>query len=219
MLPWWYFWTEHKHGGVRWTMCAKDICFTNKMLSLFFLNGKTLPIERGGGVEQPVMDAAARRLAAGDCMHIFPEGRVIPQGHLGPFKQGIGKLVCDAHAAAGDRDPIILPFYHSGMGRVMPYRSMLPRIGHTVHVVVGEPVDLSHVTCRCNQPGQDQQQVWRDIAAAMRDALQDLEPKVPPNPNQMASNPKLKEFVPQIHKSPSSEPAPSASAGSSASAA
>jgi monolysocardiolipin acyltransferase len=69
----------------------------------FFVNGKTLPVVRGAGVEQPVMAAAAWRLAAGDWVHIFPEGRVIPQGTLGPFRQGIGKLVCDAHAANGGR--------------------------------------------------------------------------------------------------------------------
>jgi hypothetical protein len=32
---------------------------------------------------------------------------------------------------------------------------------------------------------EDQQQVWRDIAAAMQDAVQQLEPQVPPNPNQV----------------------------------
>lgn len=51
------------------------------------------------------------------------------------------------------RDPIILPFFHSGMSRVMPFKSSLPRVGQTVVVAVGQPLDLSHITCRCNQPG------------------------------------------------------------------
>jgi hypothetical protein len=177
------------------------------------------------------------------------------------------------------------------MGRVMPYLSAWPRIGQEVTVVVGEPVDLSRVTCRwatapkrgrlkagpmapaawcgrqagllqsgaqgmshlrcwpaadfrarpglryiarrgaapqqgkgcrsnarpcacraihnhamlrlprslrslvvpplcslplrCNHAGEDQQEVWRDIAAVLRESLLQLERQSPPNPNQV----------------------------------
>lgn len=57
------------------------------------------------------------------------------------------------HHTLCHRDPIILPFFHSGMSRVMPFKSSLPRVGQTVVVAVGQPLDLSHITCRCNQPG------------------------------------------------------------------
>jgi Acyltransferase len=73
----------------------------------FFLNGKTLPVERGGGVDQPGMRVAAAALGSGEWLHIFPEGRVTPDGSVGPFKQGIGRLVCDARAAAGGRCGIL----------------------------------------------------------------------------------------------------------------
>ncbi len=57
----------------------------------FFLNGKTLPIDRGGGIDQPVIGVVARRLAAGDWLHVYPEGRVQPAGDVGGFKQvGLG---------------------------------------------------------------------------------------------------------------------------------
>lgn len=42
----------------------------------------------------------------------------------------------------------MLPYFHSGMARVMPYLSSLPHVGNEVTVVVGEPLDLSSVTCR-----------------------------------------------------------------------
>ena len=45
------------------------------------------------------------------------------------------------------------------MGRVLPKGSIIPRVGHEVTVLVGEPIDLSDITCRCNQRGIDQQQV------------------------------------------------------------
>ncbi|KAF6249537.1 hypothetical protein COO60DRAFT_950041 [Scenedesmus sp. NREL 46B-D3] len=194
MLPWHFFWTEHNHGRNRWTMCASDICFRNELLRQFFLNGKTLPVERGAGVGQRIMGVAARALARGEWLHIFPEGRVTPDGRVGPFRQGIGRLVCDAKAVAGGRDPIILPFFHSHMARVMPFKSSLPRAGHTVTVAVGQPLDLGHITCRCNQPDEDQQQVWRDIAAAMQHAVQQLEPQVPPNPNQVEERADVREW-------------------------
>lgn len=38
---------------------------------------------------------------------------------------------------------------------------------------------------RCNQPGEDQVEVWRDIAAVLREALLQLEAKALPNPNQV----------------------------------
>lgn len=98
---------------------------------------------------------------------------------------------------AWNRDPVILPFFHSNMGSVLPVDSIVPRVGKEVTVTIGkpakmpmlnvccylgclscaadrgvllfrlpccccgagQPLDLSDVTCRCNQPGQDQQQV------------------------------------------------------------
>ena len=42
----------------------------------------------------------------------------------------------------------MLPFYHSGMGPVLPRHGRLPRAGHSVAVVVGQPIDLADLTCR-----------------------------------------------------------------------
>lgn len=44
-----------------------------------------------------------------------------------------------------------MPFYHSGMARVMPEHGRLPRVGQTVAVTVGEPVDVSDLTCQCRE--------------------------------------------------------------------
>jgi len=49
------------------------------------------------------------------------------------------------------RDPVILPFYHSGMARVMPEHGRVPRVGQTVAVTVGEPIDVSDLTCQCSE--------------------------------------------------------------------
>lgn len=36
------------------------------------------------------------------------------------------------------RDPLVLPYHHSGMGRVLPYKSKWFTFGHDINVVVGE---------------------------------------------------------------------------------
>lgn len=32
ILPLSYFFTEHQHGGMRWTLCAKELCYKNALL-------------------------------------------------------------------------------------------------------------------------------------------------------------------------------------------
>lgn len=185
MLPASFFFTEHRHAGNRWSLCAKEICYRNPLLGAFFQSGKTLPIERGAGPNQPIMRTVAAEVARGRWVHIFPEGKVNYTGMLGPLRWGVGKLVCDARARS-NRDPVVLPFYHSGMGRVMPKKAVVPRPGHSVHVVVGQPVELSDLTCRCNQEGEDQRLVWRDITHRIGESLRQLEQCAPRNRDQVS---------------------------------
>ena len=49
------------------------------------------------------------------------------------------------------RDPLVIPFYHSGMARIMPEHGRIARVGQTVAVTVGEPMDLSDLTCQCSE--------------------------------------------------------------------
>ena len=55
LIPFRYFMTEPTHGGIRWTMCTKEICASSAMIHQFFTAGKTVPITRGGGIHQRVM--------------------------------------------------------------------------------------------------------------------------------------------------------------------
>ena len=32
LLPWNFFYTESMHGGNRWSLCAKEICYRNTFL-------------------------------------------------------------------------------------------------------------------------------------------------------------------------------------------
>ena len=92
----------HLSCRVRWSLCAREICYRNPVLAAFFKSGKTLPIERGAGPAQPVMRVAAAEVARGGWVHLFPEGRVVYTGQLAPsLRWGIGKIVCDAVTASG----------------------------------------------------------------------------------------------------------------------
>ena len=58
------------------------------------------------------------------------------------------------------RLPLVIPFYHSGMGRLLPKGSVVPRIGNKIHVEVGEAVYLADLLqqCKCKE-GQELQKV------------------------------------------------------------
>lgn len=135
---------------MRWGLCSMDICFQNGWISRTLRLGKAIPIQRRGGIKQPFLRDAAMKLADGDWVHIFPEGRVRQKG-MGYFKRGIGKMLAMAHESSG-KLPMLLPIYHEGMERVMPQKvdsndleSTIPKKGKSMYVVVSEPVDISHI--------------------------------------------------------------------------
>jgi len=68
--------------------------FTSPPLSKFFSNGQVIETVRGGGIYQPAVDTAIKRIEQGGWIHIFPEGKVNqsksnPAGGLHRFKWGV----------------------------------------------------------------------------------------------------------------------------------
>ena len=117
----------------RWSIATQDLVFPKgkTWIQAFMGVGQTLPIWRGGCIDQPLLLDMARQIAAGNWAHIFPEARVVQSGDLGQdpitkrsedelrriglLKWGIGKLI--AHAPV---EPIVVPFYHFGMVGILP---------------------------------------------------------------------------------------------------
>ena len=72
ILPW--------HIGIqprylRWAICAQDFCYNEKLPSLinaFFGTGQSLPVWRGGGINQKSWLDFARHVADGEWCHVFP---------------------------------------------------------------------------------------------------------------------------------------------------
>ncbi|CAM9389378.1 unnamed protein product [Ectocarpus fasciculatus] len=137
--------------NIRWNICAEEVCFQNNaLLESFFTAGKTIPIFRGGGVNQQHLLDYARQAADGEWLHIFPEGAVTQLSELGGrmsyqrdalgcLKWGVAKLI--AHAPV---KPIMVPYFHTGMDGVMPMdhdRKLLtnfPQLNQSISVVFGE---------------------------------------------------------------------------------
>lgn len=148
MLPLRFFATEPAHGRVRWTLCATEICHANKLLSHFFRAGKTLPISRGAGLEQPVLRLVEEQLRHGAWVHVFPEGKVRQDGLMNPLKTGFAQLLCGASDASPP--PLVVPFHHRGMSEAMRVKSW-PRVNKHVDIVVGAPIDMTDLLLRCRK--------------------------------------------------------------------
>lgn len=122
---------------VRWVAADALNFFGTPLRAAVFNAGKCVPVVRGAGVDQLGMKFLAKRLKAGDWVHIFPEGGRSRDLHAGlrtPLKTGLAELVRASR-------PIVLPFYHHGMDDVLPIGGRFPRPGKTVSVLFGEAED------------------------------------------------------------------------------
>ena len=185
MTPLKFFLTEMFHKNNRWTLCTAEVATTNKFVESFILSGKGIPIYRGGGIEQPCMKVMAELVAAGRWLQIFPEGKVNkePRGHT-PFDQrlkwGLGKILCDIEEMGGAQ-PMILPFWHSGMDEVKPYEGCktIFRWGKRVHVTVGEPIDMKRFRGRCGKCKNEEEKgaLYAEMMTVVRDKMNEVRKK------------------------------------------
>jgi monolysocardiolipin acyltransferase len=81
----------------RWGWCARELCFATPLLTWLFRHGKIFPITRGLGLHQSGVREAGEHVAAGQWMHVFPEGKCVPLARgIGQLRWGAAKLVADA---------------------------------------------------------------------------------------------------------------------------
>lgn len=132
--PWW--------DDVRWIATDALNFFDHPLTAWFFGAGKGVPIVRGAGVDQPGMRFLAERLRAGEWVHVFPEGTRSrePERVLTPLKSGLANLVRDGR-------PLLLPFHHRGMEKVLPIGARWPRVGQVVSVRFGRVTDSAPELC------------------------------------------------------------------------
>jgi monolysocardiolipin acyltransferase len=169
------------YSEVRWVGADALNFFGSGFKAWLFTAGRSVPIMRGAGLDQPGVDFLVERLQAGEWVHLMPEGGRTREadGRMAPsFKAGIGMLVADAK-------PIALPFYHYGMQAVLPVGAVRPRTGNQVRMVFGEAIDcderwVAGVAERREVAAGDDGGLWRAIAAELYEAEAALERAVHP---------------------------------------
>lgn len=158
LFPWRWIFNSDRH---RWSAAAHDICFTQPLHSLFFSMGKTFPIIRGLGIHQMAVDFAVDLLRDNRFLHVFPQGKVVedmtqytPGKQLTPgdvslrdcdfhkgyeLRWGLAHIILEYFSTNPDSSILVLPFYHTGMGQVLPStRPYIPRPLKTVTITFRE---------------------------------------------------------------------------------
>jgi 1-acyl-sn-glycerol-3-phosphate acyltransferase len=95
-----------------------------------------IPVDRSGGRKSLMaLDSALPVLRDGNLLGIYPEGTRSPDGRLYRGRPGVAKLALDAPAP-------IIPIGMIGTDKIQPIGARIPRIGPSVEVRIGEPLDL-----------------------------------------------------------------------------
>jgi len=116
-----------------------------------------IAIDRGHGREaMKSLDQAARTIAAGTSVLIFPEGTRSPDGKLHPFKTGAILLAIRAGVP-------IVPLAFLGTRAILPKGSWLPRPGRVL-IRVGTPID----------PAQYRPGLKQELASHLREEVRRL---------------------------------------------
>ena len=161
-----------QYQNVRWIAADHINFFGNRLKGMIYSAGKCVPIIRGGGLSQPGFDFLIERLKSGEWVHIFPEGGRTrdPQHRLQlPLKVGVGKLICEAR-------PVVMPFYHDGMHRVLPIGHRVPRLNQEVIVQFGESTVIDDAwSDQILSGASDDKEAWRMATEWVRDKLLTLE--------------------------------------------
>jgi 1-acyl-sn-glycerol-3-phosphate acyltransferase len=96
-----------------------------------------LPVDRSGGrASLMALDAALPILRDGHVLGIYPEGTRSPDGRLYRGRPGVAKLALDAPAP-------IIPIGIIGTERIQPIGTTVPRLGPSMEIRIGEPLDLT----------------------------------------------------------------------------
>lgn len=142
----------------RWI--AKKELFRIPLLGQAMHHAGAIFIDRSHGRQAlKSLDDAAKQIAAGDSVLIFPEGTRSPDGFLQEFKTGAILLAIKAGVP-------IIPIGFNGSYEVLPKKQILPRSGK-ITIRIGPAIPTDHYK------SSDKQVLAHDLHAAVEKLLDD----------------------------------------------
>ena len=120
-------------------------------------------------------------LACAEWVHYFPEGKIRQDGRVHPFRRGVGRLAAEGVDEETQRLQV-LPFYHTGTDTLQPTTPTSkaifswPNFGVDIHVIFGEPVDLSRLLALRGTPPFDTRPelLYEVIAHTLEERVREL---------------------------------------------
>jgi 1-acyl-sn-glycerol-3-phosphate acyltransferase len=122
----------------RVTFVAKAEYFDDPKTAWFFRGVGQIPIRReGGAASERALETAMEVLQSGNVFAIYPEGTRTRDGYMHRGHTGVARLAFRSGVP-------IIPVGMIGTDEVQPVDSKMPKVGRTVTVRFGEPVDTQH---------------------------------------------------------------------------
>jgi len=121
-----------------------------------------IPVERTSANASAALVPAGRVLDEGGCVVLFPEGTLTHDPELWPMRGKTGAVRLALLSGA----PLV-PAAVWGTGQVLPPKARLPRLapGRTISSIFGEPLDLSDLQGRAEDPDALREGTRRLMAA------------------------------------------------------
>ena len=146
-------------AGRRVRFLAKAELFESRFMAAGLARMGQIPIERGRG-DTGALDRATAALAAGECVHVFPEGTISDDFDPMAGKTGLARLAKAAGVA-------VLPVGLWGTHRVIPPGGQPPKRFRTpITMVVGEAVPVG----ADSNPRESTDRIMAGICAAVAEA-------------------------------------------------
>ncbi len=108
-----------------------------RAMAAFMRGIRQIPVDRGNGrAAITALDIALAVLKDGGLFGVYPEGTRSPDGRMYRGHTGIARMVLQAGVP-------VVPVAMIGTDKVQPIGAPVPKLGHTVGVRVGAPLDYS----------------------------------------------------------------------------
>jgi 1-acyl-sn-glycerol-3-phosphate acyltransferase len=108
-----------------------------RAMAAFMRGIRQIPVDRGNGrAAMTALDIALAVLKDGGLFGVYPEGTRSPDGRLYRGHTGIARMVLQANVP-------VIPVAMIGTDKVQPIGAPAPKLGHTIGVRVGAPLDYS----------------------------------------------------------------------------